>query len=122
MVIQLEDMDPSVLSTPREIQQAVATYEGVVDYLDKMGMIDCDRVGIIGFSRTCHYVKYALTHSKYQFAAASVADGIDGGYYPYILVAAVSPEAVIDQEGLNGGAPFGPGLKSWLEKSPGFNN
>ena len=27
----------------------------------------------------------------------------------------------MDQEGLNGGPPFGAGLKSWIEHSPGFN-
>jgi dipeptidyl aminopeptidase/acylaminoacyl peptidase len=31
----------------------MASYEGLIDYLDDLGVIDRSRVGIIGFSRTC---------------------------------------------------------------------
>jgi dipeptidyl aminopeptidase/acylaminoacyl peptidase len=106
--------------TPKEIGRYVSAYEGAIDYLDAKEFINRYRVGIVGFSRTCLYVKYALTHSKYHFAAASVTDGIDGGYFRYIAESA-SPNVSMEFEGFNGGLPFGEGLKSWVERSPGFN-
>jgi len=93
-------------------------YEGAIDSLDKKGIIDRNRVGIVGFSRTVCFVAYALTHSKYRFAAANLVDGIGCGYFDEIT----SPEAAWDFNALNGGAPpFGEGLKVWMKNSPGFN-
>jgi len=93
----------------------MAAYQGAINYLDRRGLIDRARVGIIGFSRTVFYVEYALTHSQYHFAAASLADGFDGGYVNYLLW----PNA--DSVLVNGARPFGPGLVLWLKRSPGFN-
>jgi dipeptidyl aminopeptidase/acylaminoacyl peptidase len=92
-------------------------YEGAIDYLDKQGLVDRDRVGIMGFSRTVCYVGYTLTHSKYRFAAALLVDGFDCGYFQYIAYGA-SP----DEEQLNGGGPpFGESLAEWVKEAPGFN-
>ena len=93
-------------------------YEGAIDLLDKKGVIDRSRVGIVGFSRTVCFVGYTLTHSKYRFAAASLVDGISCGYLDELSY----PTAAWDFDALNGGAaPFGKGLKSWLKNAPGFN-
>jgi len=93
-------------------------YESAVDYLDKRGMIDRTRVGIVGFSRTVQSVTYLLTHSKCHFAAASLVDGVDAGY----LQEFVFPDIAYDGDSTNGGAsPFGNGLKAWLRESPSFS-
>ncbi len=93
-------------------------YEGAVDFLDKKRMIDRNGVGIIGFSRTVCFVAYTLTHSTHRFAAASLVDGIGCGYFDAML----SVTTTSDNYTLEGGvAPFGEGLKVWMEKSPGFN-
>jgi dipeptidyl aminopeptidase/acylaminoacyl peptidase len=107
--------DYKSLGTPEEMPREVASYEGAIDYLDHAGLIFRDKIGIIGFSRTCLHVKYALAHSKYDFAAAIVADGFDGGYFQYILWG--------DSEdyGIYGTAPFGKGLDVWLKDSPSFS-
>ena len=41
--------------TPDEAPQQMAAYEGAIDYLEGRGLIDRNRVGIIGFSRTVYY-------------------------------------------------------------------
>jgi hypothetical protein len=92
----------------------MAAFEGAVDELDRQGIIDRDRVGLIGFSRTVFHVAFTLAHSKYRFRAATLADGFDGGYMNYLLW------RTADAESVNGGEPVGTGLKSWLENSPGF--
>ncbi len=106
--------------TPDEALGATASYEGAIDYLDGLGLIDRTRIGLVGFSHTCFHIKYALTHSRYRFAAAVAADGVDGGYFQYI---AYSNLRVFNPffEGVNGGLPFGEGMSSWMKLSPGFN-
>jgi dipeptidyl aminopeptidase/acylaminoacyl peptidase len=104
-----------VVNTPREAPYRTAEFEGAIDYLDEKGLIDRNRVGIIGFSRTVHHVEYALTHSTYPFAAATVADGINAGYFSYVEF----PNG--GYEMLNGGPPFGDTLTQWIKNSPGFS-
>jgi dipeptidyl aminopeptidase/acylaminoacyl peptidase len=102
----------SLEEAPREM----AAYEGAIDYLAARGIIDRERVGIIGFSRTQYHVEYTLTHSSYPFAAATLADGFDGGYFQYL----VDPYSEKDAVFVNGGPPFGPTFANWLEHSPSF--
>jgi hypothetical protein len=107
--------DPQYDNTPLEAPREMAAYEGAVDYLERRGLIDCNRVGIIGFSRTVYKVAYTLTQSRYQFAAATLADGIDGGYFEYLLF------HVQNDPLLNGGPPFGQTLSLWLKNAPEFS-
>jgi dipeptidyl aminopeptidase/acylaminoacyl peptidase len=106
--------------TAQEAPREMSAYEGAIDHLEQIGLIDRNRVGIIGFSRTCYLVKYALTHSNYNFSAAVVADGTDAGYFQYILVGVNDRQTVMEHNRLNGAPPFGSGLASWIERSPGF--
>jgi len=115
----LED-DVKDTATPQEATRETAAYEGAIDYLDSIGLIDRNRVGITGFSRTCFYVKYTLTHSKYAFAAAVVADGIDAGYLQYMALANANAELALEFEKMNGGLPFADGMATWLRLSPSF--
>jgi hypothetical protein len=96
--------------------RAAAAFEGAIDNLDARGLIDRTRVGIIGFSYTVFEVEYTLTHSRYAFAAATVADGFDAGYLNYLLYPGDSESPLV-----NGGLPFGDGLTEWIRNSPGFN-
>jgi dipeptidyl aminopeptidase/acylaminoacyl peptidase len=110
--------DLGVTEAQRGKNFSLHLFEGAVDYLDGRGLVDRNRVGIVGFSRTVCFVAYALTHSKYRFAAASLIDGIDCGYFQYMAF----PDLSWDFNNLNGGAPpFGDGLKEWIKESPGFN-
>jgi dipeptidyl aminopeptidase/acylaminoacyl peptidase len=107
----------SYIQSPKEGPRMMAEFEGAIDYLDHRGLIDRDRVAIIGFSRTVYHVAYTLTHSKYHFAAATLADGIDGGYFQYLAF----PNSPGDNAFVNGGPPLGEKLVQWLHNSPGFN-
>ena len=108
-------------STPEEVRGEVSAIEGAIDYLDHRGIVDRTRVGLIGFSRTGLFVKYALTHSTYRFAAASVADGTEADYFPYLALYNSLPWLASDMETMNGGVPFEEGMSSWLENAPGFS-
>jgi dienelactone hydrolase len=85
-VLQLPDPEDTFWDTTEEAPRAMAAYEGAVTYLDRKGLIDTSRVGIVGFSRTCFYLAYTLTHSKLRFRAASISDGGDGSYFQYMII------------------------------------
>lgn len=104
--------------SPEEAPREMAAFEGAIDYLDQRGIVDRERVGIIGFSRTQYHVAFTLTHSKYHFAAATLVDGIDGGYLQYLD----DPHTEKDGALVNGGPPFGSsGFVKWLDHSPSFS-
>lgn len=120
MVLQV-DLNSPRADPSREAENEMAAYESAIDYLDAKGIIDKQRVGLVGFSRTCLHVKFTLTHSRYHFAAASVTDGVDSGYFQYLAFANNKPGLIDQFEKLNGGNPLAAGEESWLLRSPGFN-
>lgn len=101
---------------PDEALNHMRAYETVVEDLDRRGIIDPRRVGLIGFSRAGMHVGYAITFSGRRFAAATIADSIAMGYFGYINRGASTHfERLI-------GAPFwGDTRHLWLERSPAFN-
>ncbi len=122
-VLQMSDPPGDQWETPREGPLAMAGMEGAVDALDSLGLIDRAKVGVQGFSRTCYYVLYLLTHSRYPIAAATVTDGVDVSYLQHLLFKATEIGSGRRDEDtqMNGGPPFGAALASWRERAPGFN-
>jgi dipeptidyl aminopeptidase/acylaminoacyl peptidase len=119
VVLQMGD-NPNNTATPKEVPAQVAGFESVVKKLSEEGLIDPLRVGAIGFSRTFYHVLGAITTADHLFAAASVTDGVNFGYFEYLSRVGYGLDREADP--INGGKPFGPeGLKNWLERSPEFN-
>lgn len=104
--------------TPKEPQVYVAGFEGAIRHFVAAGLVNPEKVGIIGFSRTGWIVEYMLTHSQCPLAAAEVADNMDGSYVQYIL--SDSP-ARTELEADLGARPQGEGLEAWMRSAPGFN-
>jgi dipeptidyl aminopeptidase/acylaminoacyl peptidase len=119
-VLQLPDPDLKIWFTSKEAPRVMAACESAIDYLDRRGLIDLNRVGITGFSRTYWYVTYTLTHSKHHFAAAAVADGLDYGYLQYILFSNYAEGIGSSFEQVYGGPPYGKSMSRWLKQSPPF--
>jgi dipeptidyl aminopeptidase/acylaminoacyl peptidase len=120
VVLQMNDIFYDSLDTTQEPERSMSAYENAVKYLDEKGIIDRSRVGLVGFSRTCLYVKYTLTHSSQHFAAAIVAEGFDAGYWQYFVFGNMASNWDSEEESVIGAPPFGEGLLLWLERSPGF--
>lgn len=116
VVLQVGDNFPLV--TPEEGPTAVSNYESLANRLVLAGLVDPNKIGIIGFSRSCYYVMEMLTTSSLHLKAAAVTDGVIADYWQYMLY----PERLFEEGSANIGAPpFGEGLKQWLKRSPGFN-
>ncbi len=108
--------------TPSEASCNALRYKTAVEELVAQGLVDPHRVGIVGFSRTCFHVLYALTIYPTLFAAASITDGINEGYLQYLAsVDQMDNLLAKDYDAMIGARPFGDGLRLWLARSPTFN-
>ena len=97
-------------------------YEGVrgaVDALVKEGMVDPERVGIIGFSTTGETTLNLVTFSDLAIRAATLADGDTNTLFQ--LSVAYGVEAWRQMEEMNRGLPFGPSRDEWLRNDPSLN-
>ncbi len=121
-VLVLQVPDCPFTTNPEEGACNVAGYESGVEQLVSDGLVDRDRVGIIGFSRTCYYVLEALTRGGQHFKAASITDGINFGYLEYMATIDMKGNGVPNEANrVVGASPFGEGLQQWVKRSPEFN-
>jgi len=119
MVLQAEE-DSREFDTHSGTLYNVQMFEAAIEDLNGRGLIDPERIGIIGFSHTAPDVAYALIRSKYHFTAAAFADAVDNGYLLYLFDN--TPDYQRSIEGSLGGPPFAPdSLETWLRRSPTFN-
>ncbi len=120
VVVQFPDHFRGVNSQEREIHRIGV--EALVDTLDKVGLIDRNRVGILGFSRTGHYVQHIITFSDYDFAAATIADAFNMSFMGYIVNFGSSLGGMSSVEQMMDGAvPWGERLPDWITQSPVFH-
>lgn len=82
-------------------------------HLVDMGLVDKDKVGIMGHSATGRTIETALASTDFPYAAAIAADNYELSYSQSMYLG----WNVIDGQP----APFGKGLEAWLETSPAFN-
>jgi dipeptidyl aminopeptidase/acylaminoacyl peptidase len=94
-------------------------WESAVKTLDHRGLIDPDKVGIIGFSRSGWYTTFALTHSQIHYRAATITDNVQYGLAEYWLLRRAA--VLRGSDTIYGGPPFGATLKNWLDYSISFN-
>jgi len=116
--VVLQVRDCPIRRTREEGPCQVAAYEAAVKQLVADGVADPDRIGIVGFSRTCYYTLEALTTNTVHFEAASITDGVDMGYMQYLME---TKAQTADAESVIGAPPFGAGLNNWIERSPEFH-
>lgn len=118
-MLQVDENYSNTFATPAEMPAVAAGYEAAIDHLDRLGLIDRNRVGIQGWSRTGAHTAYLLTHSDYPIAAAAFTSTGGWGYWWYL--AGGSDQGGEQMERDYGAAPFGDGLAIWGKLSPGFN-
>jgi hypothetical protein len=122
IVLQVDD-DQCITVNPNEGPCAVFGYEAAVDQLTSEGLVDPEKIGMIGFSRSCYYVMEVLTTGSLHLKAASITSGWMVTYLQYIEAIGPDTGATVAHEAnsMIGAAPFGMGLQQWLKQSPGFN-
>jgi hypothetical protein len=99
-----------------DFSRAEASARALADaamHLVDIGLVEKDKVGIMGHSATGRVIEAALTLSDFPYAAAIAADNYELNYTQSMYLG----WNIID--GLQ--APFGEGLEAWLDSSPAFN-
>jgi dipeptidyl aminopeptidase/acylaminoacyl peptidase len=113
-----DGMDPRTDSQTK-LTQFYEGVRGAVDALVKDGLVDPDRVGIIGFSTTGESTLNLVTFSDLAIRAATLADGDTNTLFQ--LSVAYGVEAWRQMEEMNRGLPFGPTRDEWLRNDPSLN-
>lgn len=94
-------------------------WENAVRTLVSDGLVDENRIGIVGFSRPGWYTEYMLTQSSIHFRAATIADNVDYSLASYSLY--LNDQLRSAADAMYGGPPVGSTLQNWLKYSPTFN-
>jgi dipeptidyl aminopeptidase/acylaminoacyl peptidase len=100
-----------------EAFRAMDAFETAKRELDRRGLIDPSRVGIMGFSRSSWTVDFTITHSKEPWAAAVSADSGIYSYGTYLGDKNVRS----GMAAMYGGPPYAENLKAWLDYAPAFS-
>jgi dipeptidyl aminopeptidase/acylaminoacyl peptidase len=106
-----------IVPTPADTHEArlvMQSAETAIRRLDDRGMVDIQRVGLAGFSRSGWIAEYGISHREHPYAAAITADSTEAGYMNAALLPGYG-----DTE--NGSSPYGTGLRQWLENAPTFS-
>jgi dipeptidyl aminopeptidase/acylaminoacyl peptidase len=123
VVLQIGEHGTAAQGTPREPDEdGLAGYESAIKQLAAEGLVDSERVGIIGFSHTGWTVSHSLINAPQDFRAATMAEADDYSFYEYLINADYgSPKRAQAYADGMGALPFGKGLEKWTANSPGFN-
>lgn len=105
--------------TPQEAPDQLRGMQSAITRLVEENLIDPKAVGVAGFSHTSYHVESAMVTDPTLFAAATIADGMDGSYLQYLY--SVGDATANIRDDMYGAKPFGSGLKLWLSRAPGFN-
>ena len=120
VVLQMEDGSSCPDPGPDRGPCLASVYSSVANQLVSDGLVDSEKIGIVGFSSTCVHVMEVLTTGSLHIKAASVTDGVTLDYLQYLLQIQSGNEVDEDNTAI-GAPPFGEGLNLWLKRSPGFN-
>jgi dipeptidyl aminopeptidase/acylaminoacyl peptidase len=104
-----------------EADDQLIGFESAVAQLSREGLVDPNKVGLVGFSASCWYVENALIKAPRLAAAATIADGVDHSYINYHLFGESSSAIQHIDETIIGAKPVAGGLETWLKLAPGFH-
>ena len=120
MVLQMAE--PRVTQSRAELLTYQTGFEAAIDHLAGLGLVDRQKVGLIGWSSTGVDVQHMLMASTYPIAAAVIADSYNFGMTGYINQFGARAPAMAHMENMMGGAtPWGAGLEQWVAHNPALH-
>lgn len=102
----------------------VASMDGVraaVEALVQEGLVDRERVGIMGWSTTGEWVLNQITFSDVPIRAATMIDGNANTLYSSVVTYAFNDGVIDRKERTNGGIPAGETLARWVRRDPSMH-
>ncbi len=115
---------PSTGAAPDSRGRLVAFTEGVRAAIDKLvgeGVVDRDRVGIIGWSATGERVLNQITFTDTPIRAATIADGDANTQYSVAVHYGLNDGITDRKSSFNGGFAAGDTLANWVRNDPSLH-
>ncbi len=109
--------DMRKLGKLRELTDFTVVVESSIEALAKEGIVDPDKVGLIGFSRGGYETHYAITHPGHYAPVAAIIDDGFPGTLGYLMTIRAINESLFTMYG----GTFWNDRASWLEHDPSFN-
>jgi dipeptidyl aminopeptidase/acylaminoacyl peptidase len=94
---------------------------GAIDTLVTQGVVDENRIGIIGFSMTGGQVQQLLTFGDASIRAATIADGVTESLWGYVAFSGWEITSTLDDEQGFGALPFGETASQWVARDPSLS-
>jgi dipeptidyl aminopeptidase/acylaminoacyl peptidase len=91
---------------------------GAISALVEQGLVDKNRIGIIGFSATGGRVQQLLTFSDAPIRAATIADGVSNSLWAYVAFSGWDVGSTLDIEAVSAAKPFGEAAIHWAARDP----
>lgn len=117
-MVVLQMASPGALPSIEERSIYQNGFEAAIDLLHDTGLIDRERVGLIGWSASGVAVQHMLLQSPYPTKAAVVADAFNFGLLGYVNQFGSLQPGMGFIEDMIGGYPWGDGLDSWVANNP----
>ncbi|MBX3628259.1 MAG: hypothetical protein KF892_24950 [Rhizobacter sp.] len=95
--------------------------QGVIEALVAEGVIDRDRVGIMGWSMTGERVLNQVTFGPAPIRAATILDGDANTVFSLAVTYGRSDDIVARKSKTNEGMPFGEGYANWMRNDPALH-
>jgi len=120
MVLQIPDQQID-LGYKGEKEANVAMFIAAVDRLDELGLIDPNKVGLHGFSRTGFDVQHAITEYPSKWAAASVSDASSLSDWSMVSMFGMAYPSMIETERVMGATlADAENAKTWAANNPAY--
>ncbi|MEO6279851.1 hypothetical protein [Roseateles sp.] len=95
--------------------------KGAIQTLVDEGVVDRDKVGLMGWSATGETVLHAITFSDAPIRAATMLDGDANTLFSLTITYAVTDGTQLKKERANEGGPFGESLHRWIANDPSLH-
>lgn len=99
----------------------MAGVKAAVHALVRDGLVDPDRVGILGWSATGERVLNLVTFGDVPIRAASLLDGDANTLFSFTVTYGAGEAMPLRRERTNAAKPFGPSLPDWVRRDPSLN-
>ncbi|MBX3621270.1 MAG: hypothetical protein KF891_14970 [Rhizobacter sp.] len=110
---------------PRDERGALMAFadgvKGAIEALVAQGLVDRDRVGILGWSATGERVLNLVTFSDAPVRAATLLDGDSNTLYSMTITYGVQDSIQFRKEQKNQGVPYGATRDRWVHNDPSLN-
>ncbi|EGJ12171.1 S9 family peptidase [Rubrivivax benzoatilyticus] len=94
---------------------------GAIDALVGEGLVDAERIGLMGWSATGERALNLLTFTDTRIRAATLLDGDANTLFSVAVTYGAGDNMLTRKEAINGGSAFGNTLRDWVRNDPALH-